>query len=71
MPKTTKTAATLNGEPYQGVAFSVRIRDDATRRRLQVAAKRAGVTRTAWMRNAVYGALEASERSDTRKRGKS
>ena len=57
MPKTTtRNAATRNG-----FAFSVRVRDDAMRKRLQVAAKRADVSMTRFMRDAVYEAVERSE----------
>jgi hypothetical protein len=43
--------------------FSVRVRDDAMRKRLQVAAKKLDVTLTGFMRYAVLAALEASERA--------
>ena len=55
---TTKKAENRNGKR---TTFSVRVRDDVMRKRLHTAAKKEGVSMTAFMRDAVYGAVERSE----------
>ena len=55
---TTKNAVTGNGKR---TPFSVRVRDDVMRKRLNTAAKKGGVSMTQFMRDAVYGAVERSE----------
>ena len=58
----TKTG-TQKAENGKRTPFSVRVRDDAMRKRLHTAAKKEGVSMTHFMRDAVYEAVERSEKA--------
>ncbi len=56
--RATTTERTFNGKPFSGPEFSVRIRSDSIRKKLQAVAKKHGLSMTQFMRDAVYDAIK-------------